>query len=88
MGVRTLQVGEWPLWPQLRFDALSDSPEAFRPTLEDEQDQSDDWGIDVIDPTVKHPRRDLRIAEIEHVPVGRLFARTDTAETVVKIGAM
>jgi GNAT superfamily N-acetyltransferase len=88
MEVRTLQVGEWPLWRQLRFDALSESPDAFRPTLEDEKEQSDDWWIDIIDSTVEHPRGGLWIAEIEHVPVGMLFARTDTDDTVVEIGAM
>ena len=88
MEVRTLQVGEWPLWRQLRFDALSESPDAFRPTLEEEKVQSDDWWIDVIDSTVEHPRGGLWVAEMGRVPVGMLFARTDTDDTVVEIGAM
>ena len=88
MEVRTLQVGEWPLWRQLRFDALSDSPDAFRPTLDEEKEQSDDWWIDMIDSTVEHPRGGLWIAEMEQDPVGMCFARTDTDDTVVEIGAM
>ncbi len=88
MEVRTLQVAEWPLWRQLRLDALSDSPDAFRPTLEEEKEQSDDWWIDVIDSTVEHPRGGLWVAEIDGVPVGMCFARTDTDDTVVEIGAM
>ena len=53
-----------------------------------EKDQSDDWWIDTIDSTVEHPRGGLWIAEMERVPVGMLFARTDTDDTVVEIGAM
>lgn len=88
MEVRELQVGEWPLWRQLRLDALSESPDAFRPTLDEEKDQSDDWWIDVIDSTVEHPRGGLWIAELERVPVGMLFARIHTDDTIVEIGAM
>jgi GNAT superfamily N-acetyltransferase len=88
MEVRTLQVGEWRLWRRLRFDALSESPDAFRPTLEEEKDQSDDWWREIIDSTVEHPRGRLWIAEVERVPMGMLFARTDTDDTVVEIGAM
>jgi len=88
MEVRTLQKGEWPLWRQLRFDALSDSPDAFRPTLEEEQDQSDEWWIDIIETTIEHPRGGLWIAEVDSVPVGMLFARIDTDHAVVEVGAM
>jgi len=88
MEVRELQVGEWSLWRQLRFDALSDSPDAFRPTLEEEKNRPDDWWIDIVDSTVEHPRGGLWIAEMEGVPVGMCFARTDTDDTVVEIGAM
>jgi len=83
-----LQIGEWPLWRQLRCDALSDSPDAFRPTLEEEQDQTDEWWADIIDTTVEHPRGGLWIAEITRIPVGMLFARIDSDDTVVEIGAM
>lgn len=88
MIVRTLQTGEWPLWRQLRLDALSDSPDAFRPTLEDEQDQPDEWWADIIGTTVEHSRGGLWVAEIDCVPVGILFARVDEDVTVVEIGAM
>jgi GNAT superfamily N-acetyltransferase len=88
LGSTTLQVGEWRLWRQLRFDALSESPDAFGPTLEEEKDQPDDWWTDIIDSTVEHPRGGLWIAEMERVPMGMLFARTDTDDTVVEIGAM
>ena len=88
MIVRTLQTGEWPLWRQLRFDALSDSPDAYRPTLEDERHQPDEWWADIIDTTVEHPRGGLWLAEIDRIPVGMLFARVDEGVTVVEIGAM
>jgi len=76
------------MWRQLRFDALSDSPDAFRSTLEEEQDQSDEWWIDVVDTTVEHLRGGLWIAQIDSVSVGMLFARIDTDHTVVEVGAM
>ncbi len=83
--MRTLQTGEWR---QLRFDALSDSPHAFRATLAEEQNRSDESWADIVDTTVEHPRGGLWIAEIDREPVGVLFARIYADHTVVEIGAM
>ena len=32
--IRTIRAEEWPLWRDVRLRALTDSPDAFRPTLE------------------------------------------------------
>jgi len=88
MNVRTLRTGEWPIWRELRLDALSDSPNSFRTLLEDDTERSAESWADMVDSTVEHPRGGLWIAEIEHEPVGMLFARTDADDSVVEIGAM
>lgn len=88
MEVRTLLVGEWPLWRQLRLAALAASPDAFRARLEDECWQTGDWREDLIDSTVVHPRGSLWIAEVDSDSVGMVFARIDSDFSPVEIGAM
>lgn len=88
MQVRELREGEWPLWRSLAIAAVTESPEAFRPTLAEYLAQSDEEWMDLIDPTVRHPRGGLWVAEAGDEPVGMVFARIDEAYAVAEFGAM
>lgn len=88
MPVRELREGEWPLWRRLAIEAVTDSPEAFRPTLEENLAQTDQMWADLIDSTVRHRRGGLWIAEVDDKPVGMVFARVDEAFSVAEFGAM
>ena len=86
--IRTLIVGEWPLWRKLRLVALADSPDSFRATLSEERQQPDEWWENLIEPTIAHPRGNLWIAELDGDSVGMVFARIDSEFSLVGIGAM
>lgn len=88
MLIRELREGEWPLWRRLAIAAATDSPDAFRPTVEGYQSQSDDEWIELIESTVRHPRGSLWIAAIEDEPVGMVFARIDSAFAIADFGSM
>jgi len=88
MRIRELQEGEWPLWRDLAIAAATDSPDAFRPTVEDHLASTDEMWIDLIESTVKHPRGGLWIAEAGDDAVGMLFARVDASYEVAEVGAM
>jgi GNAT superfamily N-acetyltransferase len=86
--IRTIGAEEWPVWRDLRLRALADAPDAFRPTLEEESSQSDQWWGELIRATVEHPRGGLWVAWADDEAVGMLFGRVDEEHTVLEIGAM
>ena len=88
MQVRELNEGEWPLWRDLAIAAVTESPDAFRPTLEENLAQTDEEWADLIDSTVRHPRGGLWVAVVGEEPVGMVFARIDEAYAVTEFGAM
>jgi len=86
--IRTIGAEEWPVWRDLRLRALADAPDAFRPTLEEESNQPDQWWDELIRATVEHPRGGLWVAWADEDAVGMLFGRVDDEHTVLEIGAM
>jgi RimJ/RimL family protein N-acetyltransferase len=88
LTIRSIEAEEWPLWRNLRLQSLADSPDAFRPTLEEERSQSDEWWIEIIGSTANHPRGGLWIAEEDGEAVGMLFGRLSTDLDVLDVGAM
>ncbi len=76
------------MWRQLAITAATDSPDAFRPTLEENLAYTDQMWADLIDSTVRHPRGALWIAEYDDEPVGMVFARVDEDYAVANLGAM
>ena len=88
MEIRPLEAHEWSLWRDLRIRAVRDSPDAFRPTLDEELAHDDGWWEDIVRRTVEHPRGTLLVAEVESKPVGMLFARSDPDESKAEVGAM
>jgi hypothetical protein len=45
--IRRLRADEWELFRDLRYRSLSDAPDAFRPTLAEEQAMTDDEWADL-----------------------------------------
>lgn len=88
LTVRKLTAEEWPIWRDLTLQALAESPDSFRPTLAESQDQPDEFWIEMVVPTVEHERGDLWIALGEDVPIGKLFASIDADFTTLYVGAM
>jgi GNAT superfamily N-acetyltransferase len=86
--VRPLAASEWPLWPDVSLRSLADSPNAFRPTLAESEDQPEEVWREAVVATVEHERSNHWIAANGDNPVGKLFARIDDALTTVYIGAM
>lgn len=86
--IRTIGVEEWPLWRDVRLRALTDSPDAFRPTLEEESAQPDQWWAETIGATSQHPRGGLWVAEIDGKAVGMLFGRLSPDLNLLSVGAM
>ena len=86
--VRALQADEWELFRDLRLRSLEDAPDAFRPTLAEEQALSDDEWIDLVASTVEHPRGLLLVAEQGGGAVGVAFARVGEDGTTTHVGAM
>jgi GNAT superfamily N-acetyltransferase len=67
---------------------LSDAPDAFRPTLAEEQRMTDDEWIELVERTVNHPRGLLLVAERGDGAVGVAFARITEDESTMEVGAM
>ena len=90
MGVtiRSIEGDEWDLWRKLRLQALAESPDAFRSTLQEEGAKSDEWWATLIRDTVAHPRGRLWVAETEGDAVGMLFGRLSIDLEVLHVGAM
>jgi ribosomal protein S18 acetylase RimI-like enzyme len=88
MQVRELNEGEWPLWRKLAIAAVTESPDAFRPTLDENLARTDEEWADLIDPAVRHPRGGLWVADLDNEPVGMVFARIDETYTVTEFGSM
>ncbi len=86
--IRTLAGDEWTLCRDLRRRALAESPDAFRATQAEEDQESDQWLEDLIRNTVEHPRGGLWIADVGANPVGMLFGRLDPDDLHLSIGAM
>lgn len=86
--VRLLAASEWPLWRDLSLQSLTDSPDAFRPTLAESRDQPEEFWRGMVVPTVEHERFNLWIAVNGDDPVGKQFARIDEEVTTVYIGAL
>ena len=68
--------------------ALTDSPNAFRSTLDDERRHPDDWWADLVGDTVDHPRGGLWVAEAGEETLGMLFGRLSLDSRMLSIGAM
>lgn len=88
IAVRFVRAGEWAIWRDLRLRALAESPEAFAHSLDEERAHPDQWWIDIVGPTVHHPRGGLWFGELDSEPVGMVFARIDESLTTVEMGAM
>jgi len=86
--IRAITADEWSLWRDLRLRALADSPDAFRPTFEEESVQPDEWWEDIIGTTAAHPRGGLWLADLEARPVGMAFGRLDSDRHVLNVAAM
>ena len=86
--VRTVGGEEWPLWRDLRLRALTDSPDAFRATRQEESSQPDEWWAEIIGATAEHPRGGLWIATVDGQAAGMLFGRIDPGHTTLQVGAM
>ncbi len=86
--IRTLNAGEWRAWRDLRLRALADSPDAFRPMLDEEQAHSDEFWEDIVGSTADHPRGNLWIAELDGRGVAMAFSSIDEEYTTVYAGAM
>jgi GNAT superfamily N-acetyltransferase len=86
--IRTMAAKEWPVWRDLRLRALADAPDAFRPTLEEEINQPDQWWRELVRATVEHRRGGLWVAWADDEAVGMLFGRVNEEYTVLEIGAM
>ena len=83
--IRELEAAEWSLFRDLRLRALTESPDAFRPTVTELEAIADEEWIDLVRSTVEHPRGLLAVAEGDGGPVGVVFGRVtdDSATTVV-----
>ena len=86
--IRELEAGEWPLLRDLRFRSLAESPDAFRPTVEELEAMADEEWIDVVRSTVEHPRGLLAVADGDNGPVGVVFGRVTEDGSTTVIGAM
>jgi ribosomal protein S18 acetylase RimI-like enzyme len=67
--VRSLRPDEWRLWRDLRLQALADSPDAFRDTIDDAQGRAESEWIRSAAAAMQGDRR-LLIAEQDGRPVG------------------
>lgn len=88
VAVRLLAASEWPLWRDVFLRSLADSPDAFRPTLGEAEDQPEEFWRGMVEATVEHERSNLWVAVNGNEPVGKLFARIDEELTTLYIGAM
>ncbi|NND03091.1 MAG: GNAT family N-acetyltransferase [Acidimicrobiia bacterium] len=88
VSVRTLAAGEWKAWRRLRLQALADSPDSFRPTLDAERATSDSEWQEIVASTAEHPRGNLWIAERAEEDVAMAFATIDEDFTILRVGAM
>lgn len=86
--VRLLAASEWPLWRDVTLRSLADSPDAFRPTLSEAQEQPEEFWRRMVAATVEHRRSNLWIAIDGDDAIGKLFAGIDDELTTVYIGAM
>jgi GNAT superfamily N-acetyltransferase len=86
--VRLLEASEWRLWRDVSLQSLAESPDAFRPTLAESEDQPEEFWRAAVAAIVEHERCNLWIAVNGDDPVGKLFARIDEELTTVYMGAM
>jgi GNAT superfamily N-acetyltransferase len=86
--IRELEAGEWSLFRDVRIRAVTESPDAFRPTLDELEVMADEEWMDLVRSTVEHPRGLLVIAESDGVPVGGVFGRITEDGATTVIGAM
>jgi GNAT superfamily N-acetyltransferase len=86
--IRAITAEDWPLSRDLRLRALADHPDAFRSTLEQENEQPDEWWAEGVEATVGNPRSELWVARLEGAPVGVVFGRVDEEYATLDIRAM
>ena len=86
--IRPIAGDEWRLWRSLRLQAVEESPDAFRGTLDRESAEANEWWIRLIATTAEHPHALLLVAEVGSDPVGMLFGRLDDDAEVLDVGSM
>jgi GNAT superfamily N-acetyltransferase len=70
------------------LQAVEESPDAFRGTLDRESAEANEWWIRLIANTAEHPHGLLLVAEVGSDPAGMLFGRLDGEAEVLDVGSM
>lgn len=88
VSIRRFRPDEWPMYREVRLQALADSPDAFGSTLEREQSYADATWAERLQ-AAAHSKRDLALlAEQEGHAVGLAWLRIDADDTAATLYQM
>ena len=80
LKVREFRIEEWPLYRELRFSSLKESPDAFGRTLQEEQARPTEFWKDRMSEGVQSEGSLPLIAELDSTPCGLVWARLKSTD--------